>query len=1047
LKENLTKKFRSNKFYENGDDDEFIVGSAKPKGNFNRKIGGQLGATRTNKYTNYTTTESLTQTKRNKEINSTNLKMLGDFKPRYIPENNVPISNVISSSLHSSSVFKKKPDAHMTEKFIYLSEISDSNIKTLPSSSKYYSNTKPQTQNNVVIGGNSITSFSKTPAVRTLNINDLPSVQNPGSLKESKLLESNVSRKSHKSTTFKTIDISALSNLSKNEKKVLDKFKTLIKEKLIISKDGEVKKEDNQATIMLKEMNEKEVESKEESEQVEESEDASEIDLKKEIKNEIDAHVKHEEPEEEEDELDEEEEKELLNQVFDEYMMNYQTNQTHEETEIINEYKEHVLNNYLDDTMNRTDVSGSYLLEGSRFLESDKNQTLSQGLKKKLEEFPSFLKEAEEKGILDELKKKKQDEPKRETLAVNQSSGQNLSRSMHEDEYVSERYMLKINKSQTEVQEAPKDKLVEIKTEVIKTITNEKIPENGRNTTCTYVVNVPEETINLTETVEAVKNPNEGCTYVVNVPQETITLTETVEAVKNPNDSCTYVVQVPQERAPLEHTIGIENEEAERPVKGVVEMVPVHVENDDDDAEKLENINEIIQEADENGYFDRLREKAAQEKNVNTTETKQQIRLVNTENKNAVMSGIRNQLMIDAHIKTGIKEESGENINESDIKFSNAFDSEKEVLKLEPYLPPPEDLPTPMYSPKDRAVKSSTLKINLDSFDSRRYGNHQDYKLSQSRIKNSRGNWESLNASKVVVEQKNTPVEEKRTSIVHRRTSSRVRLGDHVQDTSTYQTAPATRTINAGRTITNTRNVTGTSITNIGSSQRVTSRNRIRGGSNNAEMLYERFESVKQMDPLRTSALGSMNKSKVKVSDWKPKTHRSENVSVKRVVTPTNAKISNTHVSRITSGQRQLNGSTQNKIGTLSSLIKTNIDMNHQTEKKVNTHKIMPLTNDLRERISKAHTPLSKPKKKKINLSHYRSNKMTASGTKRAAMSKQREGMKSSRVRTNVSGVSGTRTIESSTQGRHQGWLSSNQDLKNSVIVKEETKNVRRIKL
>lgn len=1011
-------------------------------------------------------------------------------------------ATLTSSNVQSSVVSVNAGGLPSSGKVIYLSEIGQSND----------SGVRTERAGGLTSFSRKIVSssaFDSAPKTKTININDLVSVNAPASNVQTSIKSSVVSTRTQESSISKTINISSLQNLNPKEKKVLNMFKKLIKEKIIISKDGEVKKEDNEATIMLKEMESEEEAAPEESAEataeIHEDEE-SEIQLRGEIENEVVAHVQliEEEKEEQVEEFEEkEDEKEIINEMFDDYMQNYETNQTVEETMIINEYKEHVLNNYLDETMNRADVSGSFFVEKNRSFEASKGNVISEDLKKKLEEFPTYLKDAEEKGILEELKKKKKEETEVEMdtglLQVAKPSEKARRRSIHEDEHVDERFTLTIHKKEAvQVNEVEEAEQVEELQETEQVEQVEEVMEVEQ-------VMEPEQA----EEVQEMEEMEE---------EETMTMGQ----VKT-----THVEAV----APREAEYQSEDEQVE-----IVELVPQKDEEDDDDV--LENFQDIVQEAREVGHFDDLaqkakeiRQEAIKEVRPELEESKEEVvgfgnmGLSQPENKTGVMTDIRDQLLIDANLK----HEEIKEVENSDIEFSDAFESEREdvvqrnvqpvvqqrtpvVQQRTPVIQqrapiaqhrapivqqraPVVQQRTPIVQQRAPATQQRTpvvqpraqvnANVNLDSFSLRRYGNVQDFNLSQSRLKDSNFNLESGSTTRVTQkETTRTAAPIQKPTVTHRRTSSRVRL-PHPDQIDSRKSLEKNKFRSSSRirleAETQAKQVTRTSIgrdsqgpmktsqlmgndSQIRTSgnvehRRMSSRIRLadeqikrsesvnvsmggnlhsRGGTENARQIYERFEEVKAEPSIKGNGLGIQNRQprKINMKEWGV-SRQSGTVEVKASYrSPTQGKSG--------AGQRLMNGAPQTKIGTLTSLIQSNIN---RTEKKTNQYKTLPMTNELKAKISSAHTPLSKPRKKKINLSHYKSKKLTTSTSNELQLVSNRDTLTRSQLTGNYSSVSGGRVNVSSGAGAKKDWIADISSLQTSVVMNSQSKNVRRIKI
>lgn len=983
-------------------------------------------------------------------------------------------ATLTSSNVQSSVLSVNAGGLPSSGKVIYLSEIGQSND----------SGVRTERAGGLTSFSRKIVSssaFDSAPKTKTININDLVSVNAPASNVQTSIKSSVVSTRTQESSTSKTINISSLQTLNPKEKKVLNMFKKLIKEKIIISKDGEVKKEDNEATIMLKEMESEEEAAPEESAEataeIHEDEE-SEIQLRGEIENEVVAHVQliEEEKEEQVEEFEEkEDEKEIINEMFDDYMQNYETNQTVEETMIINEYKEHVLNNYLDETMNRADVSGSFFVEKNRSFEASKGNVISEDLKKKLEEFPTYLKDAEEKGILEELKKKKKEDTEVEMdtglLQVAKPSEKARRRSIHEDEHVYERFTLTIHKKEAvQVNEVEEAEQVEELQETEQVEQVEEVMEVEQ-------VMEPEQA----EEVQEMEEMEE---------EETMTMGQ----VKT-----THVEAV----APREAEYQSEDEQVE-----IVELVPQKDEEDDDDV--LENFQDIVQEAREVGHFDDLaqkakeiRQEAIKEVRPELEESKEEVvgfgnmGLFQPENKTAVMTDIRDQLLIDANLKHEEKKE----VEISDIEFSDAFESEREDV-VQRNVQPVVQQRTPVVQQRTPVIQQRApiaqhrapivqqraqvnANVNLDSFSVRRYGNVQDFNLSQSRLKDSNFNLESGSTTRVTQkETTRTAAPIQKPTVIHRRTSSRVRL-PHPDQIDSRKSLEKNKFQSSSRirleAETQAKQVTRTSIqrdsqgpmktsqlmgndSQIRTSgnvehRRMSSRIRLadeqikrsesvnvsmggnlhsRGGTENARQIYERFEEVKAEPSIKGNGLGIQNRQprKINMKEWGV-SRQSGTVEVKASYrSPTQGKSG--------AGQRLMNGAPQTKIGTLTSLIQSNIN---RTEKKTNQYKTLPMTNELKAKISSAHTPLSKPRKKKINLSHYKSKKLTTSTSNELQLVSNRDTLTRSQLTGNYSSVSGGRVNVSSGAGAKKDWIADISSLQTSVVMNSQSKNVRRIKI
>ena len=928
--------------------------------------------------------------------------------------------------------------------------------------------------------GTSQSLFDKKPQMKIIDIHDLPSVSKLGEHLDERLKESNVS--SRKSTVYKTMNISDLQTVNKKEKKVIEMGKKLVKEKIIILNDGQVKKEESEVTLMMKKMEEEKEEEEEEKEEEEENEEEeeSELKLEKEIKKEMEAQMEKEgnEEEEEEEEVRENEEKEneeekqkmIVETVFDEYMKKYETNQSMEEEKIISEFKEIVLQNYLDETVDRGNVSKSFVNEKTGEAES-----ITEDLKKKIEEFPQFLKEAQETGKAEEMVKKAQEEKEereeaKRTMCVmppemmqkeifeevvveaekpkivdcGEVEVNAKKEEVHEDEEVDEEFTLTIQRQEKETKvhqvfipnKRGEGEEEEEEGEVIEIIHGHKNHEESFDHKMEHIDHYIQDAEEAGFFDKLIQEKREK---------------ETKEKMKNEEmekEKMTVGFNQNKEKTVKVHKVLIPNkrEDKEEEDEGeVIEIIHGHEDHEEDFDHKMEHIDHYIQDAKDAGFFDKLiqekREKEAQktEKMVIAPMKKGPQLVEKAKAKKFSMNDIKKQLIIDANIKGEKKPEPVK--EESDIDFSDAFESEKEEKAPEPSPIPP----------------VSNLSKNIDSFDRRRYGNMQDYSLSQSRLKTSGGNWSSTsklretrteggvggreigrskgNGENRVISSVNT----RGIGGANRITSggSRGRVVSSKNRIGSGTGRVISKRGGVGQEQPKTSGVRRVQLDNVNRSG--TSQPTIRAGSDSAREIYKRFEKVNEMKPLVLNKGNQQveRKSKIDLNTWTSR-NKTESQTVGHFSKRTPTQTENT--------QRQ-NDWKEKKLTTLGSLIKSNIE--NQTEKKMQSSYAEGLTSARKEEVSKARTPTTR--KKRINLSHYRSKNMESVGSNVFSVTENRKSIGSGLKRSILESQSGVRTahpITSNVRAEENKftWVGSG-DLQQSIVLSERPVTTRRIKL
>ena len=1077
-----------------------------------------------------------------KNILLSNVETLTEQPTMSYPSSNIKTEVVTSSykttSFPTKSVFDKKNEA----KIINLSDfprVGESN-----SLSKAYTS-----------GGFTQTKYETKPAMKILNLADLPSMTVGNNFGGTSLRESNVSTSTQKSSVVKTLNIFDLQELNPKEKKVLEMGKKLKKEKLIISHDGNVKKEDNETTLMMKSMKileEKKEESMEEETEEAIDQDESELQLEGEIQNEIEAKAGEIEDEDE----DEVEEDEVIEAVFDDYMKNYETNNSMEEMGIINEYKETILKNFLEER-NKGDTS--MISDRNISFTETQNKSLNEDLKKKLEEFPTFLKDAEEKGVLEQLinKKKEELEEKRESRKMN------FVKKPTQEEIIVETVTTDVNPTNTsctyvvnveepnevtiENTEQPKiEEVITLQETLIET-TQVKKPticvmevdtRTGEQTTTMKEETPLVEVCTMERTIQPEPEPT-VCVMEVQVPEEN-------EETRKEENTETLMVNQKEEEAQVSHKLIIIKEEngneeiVEEDTQGMelafnkrTQAAPqvmshqITLKNKDNEEEtivvqcnqneksfehKMENLDDYIQDAKDEGFFDeliaekrqndlkRFRSETKEEKkrmiltnNQNQEEEEEEVkrtmvqRLNNQEEldvedvaenmddyvKDALDNGfaqdladkrkenqatkrfvnpladkskhneaftfneIRNQMIKDAKIQPEVRHPEPVKVRkpvlkpstivekpESDIEFSDAFDSDNEESKNKTQTRTVETRRQERVQVSNPVQSSQMTDRELDSFSRKRYGDQKDFNLSRTRLNNS--NKVSGN-------------------------SSRVKLGQSsnggVNRTSVGIRSNQNRTYNNYNNRTMTSNQNGRVIRNAGNLNESELRTSRIGGQYTKD-IYQQFENVKEMKPIQYES--NSGKSKITLNSWSGKSRvQTLNANYR---SPTQTNTSKTYKSTLagrTVQTRNLQTPIQDsdlnekkKVGTLKSILQSNLNPSH-TEKKYSSYNPSSLSSEKKNKISHVRTPSTRTGKKKINLSNYKSknfvssrNGSTARITENSSTKYQQgSGYKTSRnnqtsngsntrrvvTKTNTSSIGGNRVgesrrIESSTQ-------------------------------
>jgi hypothetical protein len=879
-----------------------------------------------------------------------------------------------------------------------------------------------------------------------------------------------------------------LEDVSKKEKKVIQMGKKLQKEKIIISHSGEVKKEENETTLMIKNMK---VEDNEDTETVENEEtevmeqEESELPLQKEIEQEVEAQTGIV-ISEGKDDVRESKREIIVDQFMDDLLGKYDTNFSAEEEVIITEYKEHLLKNYLDETVKNLDETNKSFFEENNksYNGKDINAIVSEDLKNILKEIPSKLKEAEETGEIEKMIQEKEIQMKKTESEPVQEEISNEVEVQEEPELTEtkeEFKMIIIKETNENIEEEVED----VKEEVIvdneeKVVVDEKVEvvvENKVEVVVDEVVEVPEKVENVeeveeNEVVEVVVQETENIEKAEeNEIQEEEVKTNLVEEntqnEANIDTICQEIVaeqRKDDEVEPIKLAFNkrtVEDEEMDKQEEVILVQVG-HEDNDDENYEhKLENIEDYIQDADEVGFFDKLvEEKRSKERRQETvTETvvqrtekpsseRNMLEYIKNQQNRPQFGQIKNQLMIEANIRP--KEEVrkvtthvAHKKENSDIEFENAFESEEEVrqevnvrqnnynpvrvqpapvraqpapvrvqpapVKVQPapvraqpapvrvQPAPTRAQPTPVrVQPKinngvSQVITTSNIKtgsktdFNLDSFDIRRYDNHELHSLAQSKLSES-GTWgESLRSS--------------RPKDVRAVPQDRTSLGKRPLTTNSSRIA-----LDTGRT--NLKNTESTKQT------------------------YQRFESVKEMKKINVDS--QIRKNKFSTANW-----NSNNSTVKTSVshrTPTQVKTSNSRLVTMNNNEYK-NSKNDQKVSTLSSIIQSNIG---QTSKKYTSYQPRSITTSEKKEYSNTRTPTNKLKsKKKINLSHYRSKKVNTVSTRNYnVIESQNSGQKTQNetvtssfgtgIRSNNSGVRVQTTNYSSSYNTKSGVTTSN---------------------
>ena len=899
------------------------------------------------------------------------------------------------------------------------------------------------------------------PTMKILNLADLPNMtENRGS---TSLRESQVSSSTQKSSVVKTLNIFDLQELSQKEKKVLKMGKKLKKEKLIISQDGNVKKEDNETTLMLKSMTILEDKKEESEEEVEVDQEESELNLEGEIQNEIQANVGEEEVEEEE----------IIEAVFDDYMKNYETNNSMEEMGIINEYKETILKTFLEE---RNKGDSSMISDRNISFTEAQNKSLNEDLKKKLEDFPSFLKDAEEKGVLEELisKKKEELEEKRESKKINF-----VKKPTGEEEVVLDTEDPRLMICTTQM-EQPKEDIVEIVQQPLVTLEATTKPEKPY--ICIMEVQVPqEETVEIKEetfeqvTLEARMEPEKPniCIMEVQVPQEKIQ-----EIEREPETENTLKVNEKEEKAQVSHKLIIikeergNEEEIEEETQGMAlafnkrrsgpqvmsqkitvqkneepgeemeetEVVQIQQNQEQSFEHKMENLNEFIQDAKEEGFFDELvAEKRRTELMKFRSETQEEkkrmvlaqeeegeeeeevkgtmIQAVNLNREELDVEDVAENLgdYVQDAIDNGLAEDLAEKRREKQTtkafvnpladktKHNEAFtfkEIKHQMMKdaqIEPEVRQPEPVKQkkPVLKPKDKAP-GSDIEFS-DAFNSENEESQKKVstQVTQKPVQVSQpladreldsfsrkryGDQKDFNLSRTRLNKSNQ---------VSGRTS-RVRLGYSDQRIND-RTSVGLRSTQNQTTYNGYQNRNGTSNQNA----RVAGRTLENGselktsriGGQHTKDIYNQFESVKEMKPIHYTNISG--NSKISLSNWKGCSNLKTSNGTYRSPTQNNTiKTYSSNLAGRTQQTRNLQTPDQNseirkntQVGTLKSILQSNLNPSH-TEKKYSSYNPSSLSSGRKDKISHARTPSTRTGKKKINLSNYTSKNLTSSGTR-----------------------------------------------------------------
>ena len=411
--------------------------------------------------------------------------------------------------------------------------------------------------------------------------------------------------------------------------------------------------------------------------------------------------------------------------------------------------------------------------------------------------------------------------------------------------------------------------------------------------------------------------------------------------------------------------------EEEEVVEEVVEVAARRGSEHESYEHKLENLDDYIQEADEAGFFEDLVEENRQKKQA-VAEEKQaeperaeesvesECTYVKNQKNQEVMLGIKDKLLMEANLRRKteeeerlerereereredwqrqlqeskrkedgqmqlIKEESQQEQNHSDIEFENAFESEQKIqTESKPVEVRPEtrgDVTQVVHQP----VVSGHVKTgSIDSYDIRRYREVEHYTLSQSRLTESVKREESLRTSRLADSRQHY---ERKPSIGTRQVESNVSEGRPVTQSTEQPSYNAQR-----KTYEGTRDA------------------------------YERYESVKQMEPVRVDRDFRRGKSIISVSNW-----ASKGKAVKQGFQSV-GRMDKTVESRAI--RSPMNYSRGDKVSTLSSILKSNVQLNH-TEKKSRLYNPDSISSTRKKEMSGVRTP--RTGKKKIRLTDYR---------------------------------------------------------------------------
>ena len=939
---------------------------------------------------------------------------------RQIPQTTTTTLNPISTLVNNQSIFDKKPRVNM----INLNDIPQ--VSTGYTSQGGYNQEKYPTKMTYI----SQNKYELKPHMKIINLGDLTNMRNTDDGSSRNLKESLNSTSTQKSSVVKTLNIFDLKELNQKEKKVLKMGKKLQKEKLIISHDGNVKKEENETTLMMKSMvvnKEEDIES-EDGDITEEidDEDESELKLEGEIKNEMQAKIeeiltqeevedyskednnelnneeskleestlkvsKLEESKLEESKLEESkiEENEIVEAVFDDYMKNYETNNSQQEIGIINEYKEMILKNYLDE---KSRGDSSMISDRNTSFTEVQNKSMNKELLKKLEEFPSFLKDAEDKGMIDDLINKKKEEivDKKENVKMDFKKKNTV-----EEIQTEEKPVIIMCEGTQEIEEPIVENVKLI--EKVDEISNDPVPEEEKLEHKLIIVKSEKKEELVEENND--DDDNEGLTLSFNKKKQNIN----AQNIPNPMKEKIMIIEENNNGLEIVTECNNENEELSKTNQNTMEEFEEKVVNNEITLEKekllcsevAENFNDYVQDAIDNGFADNLgKEKKlenpmADERNNNGTFTFEEI---------------KNQMMIEAKIKpevripepiieekpvhrvsTGIKrkintyqvdrskvyeaeknkiiiKEKKDNI-QSDIEFSDAFNSDKEG----------ESQPQTMNNSKIQTnvtINTNTVE-NLenegynDSYSRKRYGDKNDYTLSRTRLR------ESNNFSDTKNEYKNNF----KSSI--ERSSIGLKSSLHQRNNSSYHRSipDSRRTSRVVR-----RNGVEVNYNNSLRSSKI--------GGNYTKDIYNQFETVKEMKPIEIGWNSSTGKSRISLSKWKK---NNNNITSNNYLSNQNLKNNNMKTSLQVSGIVE-----ERKIETLRSILQSNLNGDFKNNNNNNNNNynnnVSYRSTETRGRMSLVKTPikgtpLKRNSKKKINLENYKST--NAEESRRASIRKK----------------------------------------------------------